>query len=172
MAPPRSSEWGLRLVYTLSFLRLSVEAHTDWPEAWRAFQLHSVYRNDPRVRAAAPPDDVCKFILDVDKNADFFSSEDLHEFRMEVDGHESQRSVTTKGRMKAALNLPRIHISSFTSSTPNELCDLLPPASASSDGLVVDLRGNAGGSLRGAVDSAGIFLPPATSVAWITTDFG
>mmetsp|Transcript_9896 Transcript_9896/g.23066 ORF Transcript_9896/g.23066 Transcript_9896/m.23066 type:complete len:406 (-) Transcript_9896:577-1794(-) len=58
-----------------------------------------------------------------------------------------------------------IEIRSFTSETPGQITEaLISPTAKSAAAIVIDLRGNGGGSLQGGIDAARLFLPDGTNI--------
>ena len=140
-------------------------------EAWDLFHSRSVHRRAAsRLRNVEGDVRRLRIMYRLDPYAEYLPARELSSFRDEVSGDGASAGSTVE-RVKVGelpepfTRLPGLRISHFTTGTAKELNRLLPRPTRSSPPLVIDVRGNPGGSLHAAVQSASIFLKPDTCVA-------
>jgi hypothetical protein len=145
------------IVNILSSHYVNPKSETEWNK------LKQKYK-----RLKIDEDDMVRGLLsELDPNMDILSKAETNDFHSEVYGTKD-RSVTTTPRSECFVdNFLQFRIHSFSSTTKSELLSSFELSSRDARGVVLDLRGNPGGQVNGAVAVAEIFLPPNTTVAFL-----
>ena len=142
-------------------------------EAWKLFHTHSIYRKRAAKFKSTVKSDArrLRIMYDTDPYAEILLAEEAKSFHNEVSGisfdEETLVSPLSVGELpEPYTRLPCLRMAQFTTGTANILLRRLPPVSIGP--MVLDLRGNPGGSLQGALQSASLFLFPGSRVAWVS----